>query len=170
MSDRDKIREVIADKLTISPKIVLNKHDLRKHYYFNDRTIEGLIKTFIKEFGHTYQNRLEARTFRTVGDFFSYFAGEPFEGRQDENHVAIRVKRLIAEKAGMGFRAVHNDFLIEDLGLDSLDMVELSMLIEQEFEVDASNAMLVEGWANITTVREAINVTIELIDLEETGR
>ena len=169
MSERDKIREAIAEKLTISPKIISNKHDLRKHYYFNERTIEGLIKAFIKEFGHTYQNRLEARTFKTVGDLFSYFAGEPFEGRADEDHVAIRVKRLIAEKAGMGFKAIHDDFLIEDLGLDSVDMVELSMQIEEEFDVDASNSMRIEGWANITTVRQAINITIELIDIEKMG-
>ena len=78
-----------------------------------------------------------------------------FKAVPDKDHVAIRVKRLIAEKAGMGFKAIHDDFLIEDLGLDSVDMVELSMQIEEEFDVDASNSMRIEGWANITTVRQA---------------
>lgn len=45
-----------------------------------------------------------------------------------------RVYALIAEQAARSAADVHDDQRLEDIGLDSLDVVELSLAVEDEFK------------------------------------
>ena len=68
--------------------------------------------------------------------------------------VEARVKEIICEHLGVGEDEVTPEAsFIEDLGADSLDIVELVMAMEEEFEVEIPD----EEAENIKTVSDAIN-------------
>ena len=68
--------------------------------------------------------------------------------------VEAKVKSIIAEQLGVGEDEIKfESAFIEDLGADSLDIVELVMAMEEEFEVEIPD----EEAENIKTVGDAIN-------------
>jgi acyl carrier protein len=65
-----------------------------------------------------------------------------------------KVKSIIAENLGVAEEEIKNtSSFIEDLGADSLDIVELVMQMEEEFEVEIPD----EEAENIKTVQNAID-------------
>jgi len=65
-----------------------------------------------------------------------------------------RVKKIIAEKLSVEMEEVVPEAsFVDDLGADSLDLVELIMSMEEEFETDISD----EDAEQITTVKDAID-------------
>ena len=71
----------------------------------------------------------------------------------DANQIEVRVKEIITEQLGVGQEDLKaNASFIEDLGADSLDIVELVMAMEQEFETEIPD----EDAEKITRVKEAI--------------
>ena len=69
-------------------------------------------------------------------------------------NVADKVKAIIADKLGVeASKIVDNARFIDDLGADSLDTVELVMALEEEFNIEISNA---EG-QEIQSVKDAIS-------------
>ena len=65
-----------------------------------------------------------------------------------------KVKNIIADQLGVGEEEIkQTSSFIEDLGADSLDIVELVMAMEEEFEVEIPD----EEAENIKTVQDAIN-------------
>jgi acyl carrier protein len=65
-----------------------------------------------------------------------------------------KVKSIIADQLGVGEDEIKPESsFIEDLGADSLDIVELVMAMEEEFEVEIPD----EEAENIKTVGDAIN-------------
>jgi acyl carrier protein len=68
--------------------------------------------------------------------------------------VEDKVKKIIAEKLGVDMsEVVPEASFIDDLGADSLDLVELIMSMEEEFDTDISD----EDAEKIQTVQDAIN-------------
>jgi acyl carrier protein len=68
-------------------------------------------------------------------------------------NVEAKVKSIIAEQLGVGESEIHAESsFIEDLGADSLDIVELVMAIEEVFEIDIPD----DDAENIRTVANAI--------------
>ncbi|HUB06731.1 MAG TPA: acyl carrier protein [Myxococcales bacterium] len=68
--------------------------------------------------------------------------------------VEQKVKSIIAEQLGVGEEEIKPESsFIEDLGADSLDIVELVMAMEEEFEVEIPD----EEAEHIKTVGDAIN-------------
>ena len=68
--------------------------------------------------------------------------------------IESKVKSIIADQLGVGEDEIKPESsFIEDLGADSLDIVELVMAIEEEFEVEIPD----EEAENIKTVGDAIN-------------
>jgi len=54
--------------------------------------------------------------------------------------VENKVKKIIAEKLGVEIeKVVPEASFVDDLGADSLDLVELIMTMEEEFEMDISD-------------------------------
>ena len=68
--------------------------------------------------------------------------------------IEAKVKSIIADQLGVGEDEIKPESsFIEDLGADSLDIVELVMTMEEEFEVEIPD----EEAENIKTVGDAIN-------------
>jgi acyl carrier protein len=69
-------------------------------------------------------------------------------------NIEQKVKNIIADQLGVGEDEIKiNSSFIEDLGADSLDIVELVMAMEEEFEVEIPD----EEAENIKTVQDAVN-------------
>jgi acyl carrier protein len=65
-----------------------------------------------------------------------------------------KVKSIIADQLGVGEDEIKQESsFIEDLGADSLDIVELVMAMEEEFEIEIPD----EEAENIKTVGDAVN-------------
>jgi acyl carrier protein len=67
--------------------------------------------------------------------------------------VEEKVKHIIVEQLGVDEDEVKPDAsFVDDLGADSLDVVELVMALEEEFEMEISD----EDAEKLTTVKQAI--------------
>lgn len=68
--------------------------------------------------------------------------------------VQDKVKKIIAEKLGVDpSEVVPEASFVDDLGADSLDLVELIMSMEEAFEIEISD----EDAENLKTVQNAID-------------
>lgn len=70
-----------------------------------------------------------------------------------------RVKEIIAEQLGVDIEQVtDNANLMDDLGADSLDTVELVLALEEEFDIDIDDAQADE----LVTVIDVVTKVTEL--------
>ena len=68
--------------------------------------------------------------------------------------VEDKVKKIIAEKLSVDLdEVVLEASFVDDLGADSLDLVELIMSMEEEFDIDISD----EEAEKLVTVKDAID-------------
>lgn len=65
-----------------------------------------------------------------------------------------RLKNLLAEQFGVEAEDITEDTGMEDLGADSVDLVELSMNLEEEFGIDEMGE---EDIASIHNVGDLVN-------------
>ncbi|MBU1056330.1 MAG: acyl carrier protein [Proteobacteria bacterium] len=71
--------------------------------------------------------------------------------------VEDKVKKIIAEKLGVEIeKVVPEASFVDDLGADSLDLVELIMSMEEEFETDISDEVA-EKLVRVKDVIDYIN-------------
>jgi acyl carrier protein len=71
-----------------------------------------------------------------------------------------KVKTIVVEQLGIGYGDVTPDAsFVEDLGADSLDVVELVMALEEEFDLKITD----EEAAKIATVRDAVEYITEAL-------
>jgi acyl carrier protein len=71
-----------------------------------------------------------------------------------DNNLEARVKSIIADQLGVAEDEIRLDSkFIDDLGADSLDIVELVMAMEEEFQMEIPD----EEAENIRTVQDALN-------------
>ncbi|MFO8085705.1 MAG: acyl carrier protein [Desulfobacterales bacterium] len=65
-----------------------------------------------------------------------------------------KIKKIIAEKLGVeANEVVPEASFVDDLGADSLDLVELIMSMEEEFEIDISD----DDAEKLVTVKDALD-------------
>ena len=70
------------------------------------------------------------------------------------DNIEQRVKKIVAEQLGVNEADIKNESsVVDDLGADSLDTVELVMALEEEFECEIPD----ESAEKITTVQQAID-------------
>lgn len=75
-------------------------------------------------------------------------------GTPDKDQIAAKLKDLIAASLGVSMDDIEpGDSFIDDLGADSLDIVELVMLIEKEFSIEIPD----EDAEKIATVQDSID-------------
>lgn len=78
----------------------------------------------------------------------------------DVEKVTKRLKEIIAEQLGISEEEIVPEAsFVDDLGADSLDLVELIMALEEEFDTEISD----EEAEKIQTVQDAINYIAENI-------
>ena len=74
-----------------------------------------------------------------------------------------KVKKIITEQLGIDEKDVKLDSaFIEDLGADSLDIVELIMAMESEFDMEIED----ESVEDISTVEDVVNYIKENADVD----
>ncbi len=79
----------------------------------------------------------------------------------DKNEIAQKARELIAESLGVAAEEISAEAsFIDDLGADSLDIVELVMEIEKQFEIEIPD----EDAEKISTVQDAIDYIVDHID------
>lgn len=70
-----------------------------------------------------------------------------------DSELAKKVRRIVVEQLGVEMECVRdNANFVDDLGADSLDMVELEMAFEENFDIEITD----EDAESITTVGDAI--------------
>jgi len=76
------------------------------------------------------------------------------------DEITKKVKRVIADQLGLTEDEIKAEAsFLNDLGADSLDIVEMVMTLEEEFDTEISD----EEAEKIQTVQEAINYIVEKI-------
>ena len=81
-----------------------------------------------------------------------------------KEEVLARLKEIITERLDVEEdQIVPEATFVEDLGADSLDIVELIMGIEEEFDIEIPD----EDAEKLTSVGEAMNYTLSKIGVEE---
>lgn len=72
----------------------------------------------------------------------------------ERSKIEVKLKGIIADQLGIGEDEVKSDSsFIEDLGCDSLDIVELVMAVEEEFDVEIPD----EKAEELTTFKSAVD-------------
>ena len=81
-----------------------------------------------------------------------------------KEEVLSRLKEIIEDRLDVeGDQIVPEASFVEDLGADSLDIVELIMGIEEEFDIEIPD----EDAEKLTSVGEAMNYTLGKIGVDE---
>ena len=72
------------------------------------------------------------------------------------DELELRVRNLVAEQLGVDLAEVRPDaHILDDLGADSLDVVELVMALEESFDIEIPDSA-VEGLRTIADVERYI--------------
>lgn len=72
----------------------------------------------------------------------------------NDNTVSQRLSKVIAEKTKLNADDIRPELNLEDSGLDSFARIELILLIEQEFDIELSDAES----ANVATVADITQI------------
>ncbi len=81
-----------------------------------------------------------------------------------KEEVLSRLKEIIVDRLGVEEDLIVQEAtFVEDLGADSLDIVELIMGIEEEFDIEIPD----EDAEKLTSVGEAMNYTLSKIGVDE---
>jgi acyl carrier protein len=79
---------------------------------------------------------------------------KPNKATTQTGNTVVRIKKVISEQLGVDENQVTNEAsFVDDLGADSLDLVELVMALEDEFSTEIPD----EDAEKITTVQEALD-------------
>ncbi len=70
--------------------------------------------------------------------------------------ILAKVREIIVDQFGMEASDVTAELRIEDLSADSLDLVEMVMALEEEFDVEVADEDI-EGFSTVGDIVEYIN-------------
>ncbi len=74
------------------------------------------------------------------------------------NETAQKIKSIIAEKLHVDVASINPQATLQDLGADSLDMVDIVMKVEEEFGIEIND----EDAEKLHTVQDFINYVHDL--------
>lgn len=78
-----------------------------------------------------------------------------------KNIIKHRIKYIVSKQLGINKKDILNDFhFTEDMGADSLDIVELIMALEKEFNIEIPDKII----EKITTINTAANYISRIIE------
>lgn len=76
-----------------------------------------------------------------------------------ENEIKERVLKIIAEEFEQVVEKLTLDTKFEDIGMDSLDVIELSMVFEEEFDIELSDRQI----ERVVTIEDALNLVKDTV-------
>jgi len=76
------------------------------------------------------------------------------------SEVLVRVRKIIADRFFLEDEFDDNSDIMKDLGADSLDMVELIMIFEEQFKIRVTDELA----SQIKTVKQAANAVETLLE------
>jgi acyl carrier protein len=76
----------------------------------------------------------------------------------ERSETASKINSIIAEKLNMDVHSINAQSTLQDLGADSLDMVDIIMKIEEEFGIEIND----EDAEKLHNVQDVINYVHEL--------
>jgi len=133
----NKLKEFIAKKLKIEPEKITLKTDFK-----NDLGLDHIRSLqFLQESENEFKIRPfgeeERREIKKIGDFLFAIKAKKLEKEKwDKLSIEERARGIICEKLGVEESEVTPDaHFTNDLGADSLDMVEVIMELEKEFKI-----------------------------------
>lgn len=81
-----------------------------------------------------------------------------------KNEIFEKVRSVVAEKLNLEEETIAPESaILEDLGADSLDVVDLVMALEEEFDIQVPD----EDMENLTTVGDIVNYVVQRLSTEE---
>lgn len=81
-----------------------------------------------------------------------------------KNEIFEKTRAIIAEKLNLEEETITPESsILEDLGADSLDIVDLVMALEEEFDIQVPD----EDMENLTTVGDVVNYIARRLSAEE---
>ncbi len=81
-----------------------------------------------------------------------------------KNEIFEKTRAIIAEKLNLEEETITPESsILEDLGADSLDIVDLVMALEEEFDIQVPD----EDMENLTTVGDVVNYIAQRLSAEE---
>lgn len=81
----------------------------------------------------------------------------------ERSELDIRLTQVIVDQLGVELSEVKPNTTLSDLGADSLDVVELVMAAEEEFNIEIPDAMLEEHDEQNMTVEQLGNIVQQQI-------
>jgi acyl carrier protein len=85
----------------------------------------------------------------------------------DNLEIENKIRHILTDQLGIGEERIRGDArLIEDLGLDSLDAVELAMKAEKSFNVEMSD----EEMEGLKTVKDVVELVRQIIEHSSSSR
>jgi len=80
-----------------------------------------------------------------------------------ENHNLAKLRKIFAEQSGSHIDVINEYvvpdatlvFLVEELQMDSLDMIEIIMAVEEEFDVEIDD-WVAEGFRNVNDILRSV--------------
>ncbi len=77
------------------------------------------------------------------------------------SNIEDRIKKVISDQLSIQLDKIkNNSFFVNDFGADSLDIIELIMSLEEEFDIEISDEMA-EKINNVQSVIDCINKLLE---------
>ena len=153
----DKVKTIIVEQLGVEPDEVQMNSTFVNDLGADSLDIVELVMAFEEEFEVEIPDDVAERI-KTVGEAvnivvygYGYVPNDPVTQAFD------RVKTIIVKQLGVEPDEVQmNSTFVDDLGADSLDIVELVMAFEEEFEVEIPDDVA----ERIKTVGEAVNIVL----------
>lgn len=89
------------------------------------------------------------------------FAQDMDKTAQNHQRVAKRVVTILNEEWGIDKDKISGgSYFLRDFGADSLDIIELVMALEEDFDIEISD----QEWEKITTVNSAVELIVDKKD------
>jgi acyl carrier protein len=86
---------------------------------------------------------------------------------ENVQNLESKVKAIIAEQLSIPIENIKNEAkFIDDLGADSLDVVELIMALEEQFDIEISD----QDAEKIATVSDAINYIAQQKNIQQVNQ
>ena len=144
----NQVKRSIAELVKVSDRVIRQEHSLKDDYFLSQSQIKKLISDLEVSFGV----KAEGKRFRTVLDIENAFYKVT---RSIENKVVALVSAVVC----VGTEYISRDsHLLDDLGADSLDAVELVTLIENDFEVEIFDEEFGIDFNTVGTVQQIIDL------------